>query len=113
MTHVKPPKRYDLMVLPPQDKPVYFIVQTDDNPKYNSDEHLKFMYESHSCPVNWLEPVYMVHDGDSDPHGLIRYVGSRKESELPPDEMVEPNDRTRAFDAWIESTNGVIPDPLD
>ena len=103
-------KVYDLLVLPPQDKPVYFIVEREDDPLYNqTDEQRKFLYESHSCPTNWLEPVYMVHDGNSDPHGLIRYVASRKETDLPDDESVEPNDRTEAFDNWIASTNGVIP----
>jgi len=110
----KRPKTYDLLVLPPQDKPVYFIVERDDDPAYNeTDEQRKFLYESHSCPTNWLQPVYMVHDGNNDPHGLIRYMANRKESVLPPDSDVGPNDRTRAFDAWIESTGGVIPEPID
>lgn len=108
-------KRYDLLVLPPQDKPVYFIVEREDDPKYHqTDADRKFSYESHSCPTNWLEPIYMVHDGCSDPHGLIRYVESRKESEMPNDEYhSSPNDLTCAFDDWIESTGGKIPEPLD
>ena len=106
-------KTYDLLVLPPQDKPVYFIVERDDDDKYNqTDAGRKFLYESHSCPTNWLKPIYMVHDGDSDPHGLIRYVANMKESELPPNSSVEPNDRTEAFDNWI-AQNGTIPPPLD
>lgn len=108
------PKTYDLLVLPPQDKPVYFIVERPDDPRYNqTDAQRKFLYESHSCPTNWLQPVYMRHDGDSDPHGLIRYVANRKESDLPPSDDVSPNDRDLAFDEWIDSTNGVIPDPID
>ena len=109
MTKAKP-KTYDLLVLPPQDKPVYFIVERDDNPEYNqTDDERKFLYESHSCPTNWLRPVYMAHDGDSDPHGLIRYVGNRKASELPKDDIMSPNEQTDAFDEWIASTKGVIP----
>ncbi len=108
-------KTYDLLVLPPQEKPVYFIVERDDDPEYNqTDDARKFLYESHSCPTNWLQPIYMVHDGDSDPHGLIRYVGNRKASDLPADDNIgEPNERTQAFDDWIVSTNGVIPEPID
>jgi len=109
----KKPKAYDLLVLPPTDKPVYFIVEREHLPDYDTPEHWKFSYESHSCPTNWLQPVYMVHDEDSDPHGIIRYIGTKHESELPPDENVSPNDQTRAFDEWINSTNGVIPPPLD
>jgi hypothetical protein len=106
-------KTYDLLVLPPQTKPVYFIVEREDDPQYNqTDESRKFLYESHSCPTNWLQLVHMAHDGDNDPHGLILYVGNKKESELPEDDIVGPNDRDRAFDAWIKSTNGVIPEPI-
>lgn len=106
-------KTYDLLVLPPQDKPVYFIVERDDDPDYNEDDaSRKFLYESHSCPTNWLQPIHIVYDGCSDPHGLIRYVANRKESELPPDQNYGPNDRDFAFDAWVESTNGVMPEPL-
>ena len=95
-------KTYDLLVLPPQDTPVYFIVEREDDPQFpETDAQRTLLYESHSCPTNWLKPVYMVHDGDSDPHGLIRYVANRHESTLPPDEDVSPNDRTAAFDAWI------------
>lgn len=108
------PKVYDLLVLPPQDKPVYFIVEREDHPDYNqTDDSRKFLYESHSCPTNWLKPVHMTHDGDHDPHGLILYIGSKKESELPDDEVVSPNDRDVAFADWIASTNGVIPEPID
>jgi hypothetical protein len=108
------PKTYDLLVLPPQTQPVYFVVEREDYPEYNqTDADRKFLYESHSCPTNWLQPVHMVHDGDSDPHGLIRYIGTKKEADLPPDAPWGPNERDAAFDAWIASTNGVMPDPLD
>ncbi len=106
-------KAYDLLVLPPQDKPVYFIVERKHDPRYATHDHWKFVYESHSCPTNWLDPVHMVHDGNSDPHGLIRYIGTRLDSELPPEELVQPNDQTEAFDQWIDSTNGAIPEPID
>jgi hypothetical protein len=106
-------KTYDLLVLPPQTKPIYFIVEREDDPNYNqTDRERKFLYESHSCPTNWLQPIYMVHDGDNDPHGLILYVANKKESELPSDDIVEPNEQTMAFDEWIASTNGLIPERL-
>lgn len=105
------PMAYHLLVLPPQDKPVYFIVESPDYDQ--TDSQRKFLYESHSCPTNWLNPIHISHDGDNDPHGLIRYVGTRKESELPADKPSHPNDRDQAFDEWIASTNGAIPDPGD
>lgn len=107
-------KRYDLLVLPPQTKPVYFIVEREDYDHDSTEEQTKFLYESHSCPVNWLEPIYVHHDGDSDPHGLIRYVASKKADEMPPDQNYGPNERDLISPSTpgIESTNGVIPEPL-
>ncbi len=103
-------KTYELLVLPPQDKPVYFIVERDATNQDDGDR--KFLYESHSCPTNWLDPVFMSHDSDSDPHGLIRYIGHKDENELPPNESHGPNARDFAFEEWIASTAGVIPDPI-
>lgn len=108
------PTRYILLVLPPQDKPVYFVIAKEAHPEYDGDDQLKFLYESHSCPTNWLEPIHIVHDGDNDPHGLLRYVGSKLDSDLPAnDNHVSPNDFERALDDWIDSLNGFIPEPLD
>jgi hypothetical protein len=98
----------DVLKLPPQPKPVFFVVQGmrfEDGPDGGERDiaaSKTFFYESHSCPTNWLEPVMMYYDGDSDPHGVIEFVRSRDEGDLPPDESVSPNDHDRALVALIE-----------
>lgn len=98
----------DVMVLKPQPKPVYFVVEgmrfegeRDDDDR-DENESKQFLYEEHSCPINWLRPVLMSYDGDHDPHGVIEYVCYRDESELPPDENWGPNDRDMALISIIE-----------
>ena len=122
----------DVLVLKPQLKPVYFIVEgmrleyeatvgdklrrgvqkikgepIDDKitTPTTADEldHKQFFYESHSCPTNWLDPAMVYYDGDSDPHGLIEFVTTRDENTFPPDEMAGPNARDFAFVELIES----------
>lgn len=98
----------DLLVLKPQEKPVYFIVEgmrfegEDSNSDRSEDDHKQFFYESHSCPTNWFKPEMVYFDGDSDPHGLIEYVATIDTATLPPDENYGPNDRDAALVALIE-----------
>ncbi len=97
----------DLLMLPPQTQPVYFVVQGMrfiEKRHYEQDEHAgkEFFYEEHSCPTNWLKPEMVYCDGDSDPHGLIRFVSHVDSDSLPPDEMVSPNDHDAALIAFIE-----------
>lgn len=70
-------KKYDILCLPPQNKSVYFIVESlsDSDPESKS-----YYYEEHSCPTNYIRVVEIITDGDSDPHGLFDYV---KTVELP------------------------------
>lgn len=69
-------KCFDLVCLPPQKHPVYFILSTA-HPTDSEPESTKFFYESHSCPTNWLRDIEMISiEGDQDPHGLIEYIGS-------------------------------------
>lgn len=80
-------KTVDLLVLKPQDKPVYFIVEgmrfeyapshPDHDPDRDENDSKQYLYEEHSCPTNWLKPEMVYHDGDSDPHGLIEFVATR------------------------------------
>lgn len=121
----------DLLVLRPQDKPVYFIVEGmrfEDEPSvidkihYNAAKlrgesvtleisertdteehgHKQFYYESHSCPTNWLKPEMVYFDGDSDPHGVIEFVAYVDSASLPPDENFGPNAHDDALVAFIE-----------
>ena len=79
VTTVKPDKPkseevYDLLVLPPQDEPVYLIVSTEDYGHKDRDQ--SFYYNEHTCPTNWIKNVVgIVIGADSDPHGLFEFVG--------------------------------------
>lgn len=97
------PKVYDLLVLPPQKEPVYFIVERDTDEEYITHDHAEFLYNEHSCPVNWLRPIHVQQEADTDPHGLIEYVETKRASEMPKDENYGPNERDFAFDAWVKS----------
>lgn len=107
----------DVLVLKPQQKPVYFVVEgmrfegwRDHDPSRDHADHARYFYESHSCPTNWLKPVMVYFDGDADPHGLIEFVATRDDATFPPDENHGPNDRDRAFVDFINE-NGVRPPP--
>lgn len=77
----------DLLVLQPQEKPVYFVVEgqrlvhddvdTSDQQQDSEANSKAYHYHEQSCPTNWLKPVVMAYDGDTDPHGLIRFVSYR------------------------------------
>jgi ribosomal protein L37AE/L43A len=44
-----------------------------------SAEDERYYYEQHTCPTNYLQNVEMVinlADGDTDPHGIFKYVGA-------------------------------------
>lgn len=100
-------KTFDLLILEPQEHPVYFIVEgmrfegTDDN---RSPEHAaRFHYEEHSCPTNWLKPEVVYYKGDTDPHGLIEFVATRDAGSFPSDDNpVGPNAHDDALVAFIE-----------
>lgn len=72
-------RTYDLLVLPPQEKPVYFLIRGS---QYESHKEplgtgKKYSYEEHSCPTNWLPNIEVLAIGDDDdPHGLLQYVRS-------------------------------------
>jgi len=73
-------KTADVLRLDPQAKPVYFVVPgrryEPADPLVPEEDRHAFYYEEHSCPVNWLKPVMVFYDGDTDPHGLIQFVSS-------------------------------------
>lgn len=98
----------DMLVLKPQDKPVYFIVkgmrfegEDDDRDEH---EHKQFFYEEHSCPTNWFKPSVVAFDGDYDPHGLIEFVATRDDAAFPPDETYGPNNHDFALQKFIEES---------
>lgn len=80
-----------LLEFPPSDKPVRFLLsgtrfrylKDTDSPE-EAENSVRFFYEEHSCPTNWLGEVEMViFDGDADPHGFLRYVRHVENPALP------------------------------
>lgn len=96
----------DVLVLKPQEKPVYFVVdgmrfEGEGHDDREENDHKQFYYEEHSCPTNWFKPTMMYFDGDDDPHGVIEYVATRDDSDFPEDQAYGPNDRDRAVVEFI------------
>lgn len=104
----------DLLMLPPQDQAVYFVVKgmrfedKKADPYVTDKEHKAYYYDEHSCPTNWLAPEMVYYEGDSDPHGLIRFVATKDLSEFPPDEAHGPNDHDAAVEAFIEQATAPL-----
>lgn len=102
-------KTLDVLVLEPQLSPVYFIVEGRRYEPYLDDvdrterDHKQFYYEEHSCPTNWFKPVMVYVDGDSDPHGVLKFVTHVDADALPPDQNFGPNDHDAALVALIEA----------
>lgn len=72
-------KTLDLLVLPPIDKPVYFVLEGKRYHDHLNDDYdgKQFFYEEHSCPTNWIRNTIMIANaGDTDPHGLLQFVRS-------------------------------------
>lgn len=75
-----------VLKLEPQDHPIYFAVEHRDyRPKSGEhedelDRHAsrQFLFEEHSCPTNWFKPILVMDGKDSDPHGLLKFVGWRE-----------------------------------
>lgn len=38
------------------------------------NSHDKFLYNSHTCPTNWLGVEYIIDEEDCDPHGIFEHV---------------------------------------
>jgi hypothetical protein len=70
----------DHLVLPPQSKPVHFFVKgmalVDANGNRGDPDRKRNFYEEHTCPTNYIGAEMIVIDGDLDPHGLFKFVGT-------------------------------------
>lgn len=72
----------DLLVFPPSDKPLYFVIRglNYSRASWNSGDtsvhdQKRYSYEEHSCPTNWLKQIELLaFDGDPDPHGALQFV---------------------------------------
>jgi hypothetical protein len=69
-------KSYDLLVIAPQENPIYFIVEGGyHSPHEFEDKGNTYFYGEHTCPTNWLQRVEaIVSEGDDDPHGIAEFV---------------------------------------
>lgn len=58
--------RLTLVCLPPQDDPIYFVLD------WELDEH---MVEDRQCPTDLFKSAFLVaSDGDTDPHGIMEFI---------------------------------------
>ena len=80
---------FSLLKFEGNDGAVFFVMEerfarpgpNETNEEYQ--EHLRFFYEEHSCPTNWIgHCVAVIKNGDTDPHGFLEYVRSVS---IPPD----------------------------
>lgn len=96
-------RTFDLLVLEPQAKPVYFVMAGKSyhrgQPDKDAAENKRYFYEEHSCPTNWIGNASMIAiDGDTDPHGILSFVRS-----VPVDMNFDPNDEDELItDAFPE-----------
>lgn len=65
------------LTIPASELPLRFKVRSRQFTSHSEPEKDQFYFEEHSCPTNWLRDIVEVYDknGDSDPHGFMKYVG--------------------------------------
>ncbi len=84
---------FDVLVLQPQTKPVYFVVKGRRDPADSDAETMErkaYFYEEHSCPTNWLKDIELLSfDGDHDPHGLLEFIGTCPAEGMEPEDVLE------------------------
>ena len=79
-------KTLDLLVLEPQEEPVYFVMKgfhSQGSSEEDEQDSTRFFYEEHSCPTNWIRDTAMISvGGDVDPHGFLKFVRSVPQPKL-------------------------------
>ena len=71
-------RRIVMLELPPQTKPITILLK-EQHIRFNADDEedqdgLRYYYDEHTCPTNWMRVGAVVFDGREDPHGLFRFV---------------------------------------
>lgn len=61
------------------DAPVTLVVEGmvfSQTPEDEREHHVEYFYNEHTCPTNYMGNVLRVisGDGDTDPHGIFRFV---------------------------------------
>lgn len=97
----KEKKLFEILVLPPQDKPVYFIIPAwHDDAEDDDPEATKFLFEERQCPHDIIMNCEaIIVDGDTDPHGLFEHVRS----------IQNPGPAARTEDWW----RSVLPEAFE
>lgn len=69
---------FDLVLLKvdPQSHPLYFVINARHYDHHdNSDHHVAYYYDEHTCPINWTRNIVaVIAQGDEDPHGFAKFV---------------------------------------
>lgn len=68
--------RYVLLEIPPNERPIRLLLEHGFAGDW--DEHqIAYLYEEHHCAINFLRDVIEVeHNGEIDPHGLVRHCAT-------------------------------------
>lgn len=103
----------DHLVLPPQDKPVHFVVKgmsfVDEKGSRGRPDHKRFFYEEHTCPTNYIGVEMIAFDGDTDPHGLFKFAGTQ---DMPKDYDIDDDYGDGPASTMIATFKG-LPEPRD
>ena len=72
-------KTLNLLAIDAKSGPIYFVFEGLGTWPVTHEElqiNQRFFYEEYTCPTNFTRAALIVHDGDSDPHGVFRFVES-------------------------------------
>lgn len=98
-----------LLEYPPSDKPLRFLMRGRRYELPGDPGDMRFYYEQHSCPTNWIGQAVMIsHGGCTDPHGFLRYVRETPCPDLPETSMGEDEVLVGLFPE-MEDVNPVSP----
>lgn len=64
-----------LLKIAGSEPPVFFVLKHDIYwPDDEAESRIRFLIEEHSCPTNFIDVEAIITDGDTDPHGVLRFV---------------------------------------
>jgi len=76
-----------LLELGPEEKSIFIVTKGIYQDGNINSESQRYLYEEHTCPINYLQNAEIVMIGDNaDPHGLFGYraaIPSRWSPDLP------------------------------
>lgn len=57
--------------------PQHVIVESSRyglDPEEESNAHMRYYFDEHTCPTNFMRVEHVVFNGDADPHGIYHFV---------------------------------------